>query len=154
MNNKIIDQSFYIKPKGIKEKVTAGGLVVRKTQDKLLIALIHEGRVSKLAIPKGTVEKGETLEQTARREIGEEAGIHDLTLVTYLGKLERLTFNKRTWSIQHLFLFTTTTEKAIPTEKERYYSTDWYSIDELPEIFWPDQRQFIEDNREKIKQLV
>ena len=143
-----------MKPEGIREKVTAGGLVIRREGEKILIALIHEGKVSKLAIPKGTVEKGETLEQTAMREIGEEAGIHTLHLVTYLGKLERLTYNKKTWSIQHMFLFTTDVKETNPTETDRHYSTEWFPLDSLPAIFWPDQRRFIEDNRARIKQLI
>ena len=58
---------------------TAGGVVWRKRQSELEILMIqdHKGRWT---IPKGHVEKGESLEQTAQREIGEETGITNVKL--------------------------------------------------------------------------
>lgn len=57
---------------------TAGGVVWRQ-RDGLEILMIqdHKGRWT---IPKGHVEKGESLEQTAEREIGEETGLFDVKL--------------------------------------------------------------------------
>ena len=64
--------------------VSAGGLVFRETGDlveTLLCARARPGYQGEDApltwrLPKGTPERGETVEQTARREVQEETGVH------------------------------------------------------------------------------
>ncbi len=64
--------------------VSAGGLVFRETGDlieTLLCARVRPGYHGEDApltwrLPKGTPERGETVEQTARREVQEETGVH------------------------------------------------------------------------------
>jgi len=58
---------------------TAGGVVWRGGAGDLEILMIqdHKGRWT---IPKGHVEKGESLEQTAVREVGEETGLMKVKL--------------------------------------------------------------------------
>lgn len=64
--------------------VSAGGLVFRQTDDlveTLLCARARPGFQGEDApltwrLPKGTPERGETVEQTARREVQEETGVH------------------------------------------------------------------------------
>jgi 8-oxo-dGTP pyrophosphatase MutT (NUDIX family) len=67
---------------------TAGGVVYRGRGQNLEILMIqdHKGRWT---IPKGHVEKGEKLEQTALREIGEETG---LTKLKIRDKLDNIYF--------------------------------------------------------------
>lgn len=60
------------------EEVSAGGLVVERRDDGVygvLIAKYDRRRRLIWALPKGHVEAGETLEQTAVREVHEETGI-------------------------------------------------------------------------------
>ena len=64
--------------------VSAGGLVFQETGDlieTLLCARVRPGYHGEDApltwrLPKGTPERGETVEQTARREVQEETGVH------------------------------------------------------------------------------
>lgn len=58
---------------------TAGGVVYR-TRDKGLEILMIQDHKGRWTIPKGHVEKGESLEQTAAREINEETGIDQINL--------------------------------------------------------------------------
>ncbi len=145
-----IDESFYQRPPGVRDHTSSGGIVTRAEGDRCLVALAGEKGSPGYVLPKGTVEPGESLEQTARREIGEEAGIHDLSLVRKLGTLERLTIHKDLWVTTHVFLYTTNQIAAVPTDIEIHDHMVWGSIDDLPHIMWPDQLNCILDHREEI----
>ena len=58
---------------------SAGGVIYRRRQGQAEVALIHTG--TRWGLPKGHVEKGERIEETAVREVREETGL--------LGKLDR-----------------------------------------------------------------
>ena len=53
----------------------AGGVVWRLIDDKIRVLLIHRTKYRDLTLPKGKVDPGETLAETAVREIREETGI-------------------------------------------------------------------------------
>jgi 8-oxo-dGTP pyrophosphatase MutT (NUDIX family) len=53
---------------------TAGGVVFRRTEGRIDILMIQD-RLGRWTIPKGHVEAGESLEQTALREVAEETGL-------------------------------------------------------------------------------
>ena len=66
---------------------TSGGIIFRRNNEGAVeILLIQDGR-DRWTIPKGHIEKGETAEQTTRREIGEEAGLTDIEILGWLGKI-------------------------------------------------------------------
>lgn len=56
------------------KEISAGGVVYRRNGDELEIQMIQD-RYGKITLPKGKMEAGETVEQTALREIKEETGI-------------------------------------------------------------------------------
>ncbi|CAH0193014.1 MULTISPECIES: NUDIX domain-containing protein [unclassified Microbacterium] len=53
----------------------AGAVVWRLTEDKLRILLIHRTKYQDVTLPKGKVDPGEMLAETAVREVFEETGI-------------------------------------------------------------------------------
>ncbi len=55
-------------------EISAGGVVFRRLDGVVDIQLIQD-RYGKISLPKGKMEQGETVEQTALREIVEETGI-------------------------------------------------------------------------------
>lgn len=65
---------------------TAGGIVFRHGKDGIEILLIQDAK-DRWTIPKGHIEEGESAQQTARREIGEEAGLKDVDMLGWLGKI-------------------------------------------------------------------
>src|SRR4051812_47983493 len=67
---------------------TAGGIIFRhpKNNEDLEILLIQDAK-GRWTIPKGHIEPGETAQQTARREIGEEVGLFDIEILGWLGKI-------------------------------------------------------------------
>lgn len=146
-----IDKSWYTKPIGIKEYDAAGGIVIRKEGSRVFLALTREeGREE---LPGGKVEKGETLEEAARREIKEEIGITDLKLLCKIGVCERLVFQKSMWKKAHYFLFVTNQTNTVPTDLHNQGMV-WVDLNSLSRMFWPEQKQLIEENLEKIKDSI
>ncbi|MDO8429538.1 MAG: NUDIX domain-containing protein [Candidatus Daviesbacteria bacterium] len=153
---KKIDQSWYQKIPGTPETQSAGGVVVRNDRNTTYLALIKEGDYyDDYVLPKGHLDPGETIEQAATREIEEETGLSEIKLITKLGVLERLSYRKDEWKITHYFLFATNQLEGTPTDSNRNYSkTEWFPLDNLPKLHWPEQKKLLEDNLDKIKRLV
>ncbi len=53
----------------------AGGVLWRIVEEKILVLLIHRTRYRDVTLPKGKVDPGEMLAETAAREVFEETGI-------------------------------------------------------------------------------
>lgn len=56
-------------------QTSAGGVAFRRIEGRTEVALISVGSTRRWQLPKGMVDPGEQLEQTALREVHEEAGI-------------------------------------------------------------------------------
>jgi len=67
--------------------LAAGALCWRLVDGKLRILLVHRGDRADVSLPKGKVDPGETLPQTAVREIAEETGL-SIALGAPLGTVE------------------------------------------------------------------
>lgn len=67
---------------------TSGGIVFRFTKDQkdIEVLLIQDSK-ERWTIPKGHIEPGETAKMTARREIEEETGLKNVSILTWLGKI-------------------------------------------------------------------
>jgi ADP-ribose pyrophosphatase YjhB (NUDIX family) len=84
------DSEFEAFAKDCKIVKAAGGLVYN-TEGKLLIIF----RNGKWDIPKGKVEKGESIEETALREVEEECGISNLNIVDPVPFISYHTYNHK-----------------------------------------------------------
>ena len=146
----MIDESWYVRPCSIPNRISAGGVVTRVENGDIYVALVREVELPDYLLPKGGVEVGETLEIAARREIAEEAGLTELELIHKLGVRERLTYEKKFWNKTHYFLFRTYQIAGMPTDTERPYVLAWFQINHLPAMFWPEQKGLIESNRARI----
>lgn len=58
-----------------KREFSSGGAVYKKTGDKILWLICQHSGYHKWVLPKGLIDPGEKSEETAVREVGEEAGI-------------------------------------------------------------------------------
>jgi 8-oxo-dGTP pyrophosphatase MutT (NUDIX family) len=150
----MIDDSFYHKPPAMRQSLAAGGLVARLQGQQVFIALVREGNLLDYILPKGSLEAGEDLQEAARREIEEEAGLSQLEFLAELGVQERLNYRRKAWKVIHYFLFLTRQESGQPTDATHGYRCEWFPIDALPAMFWPEQKKLIEENREWISALV
>lgn len=66
---------------------TAGGIVFRRDKEGGIEILLIQDTKDRWTIPKGHIEEGETAQETAKREIGEEAGLTDTEILGWLGKI-------------------------------------------------------------------
>ena len=83
-------------------KATSCGGVVIFRGKILLLYKSYKNRYDGWVLPKGTVEQGETHEQTALREVKEETG---LTLTSYRVR-GVITFISNEWGTEYMHLFT------------------------------------------------
>ncbi|MEC4805133.1 MAG: NUDIX domain-containing protein [Jaaginema sp. PMC 1079.18] len=150
----IIDDSWYQRPPNIPEDISAGGVVIRLEAQRLLIAVVTEGHLTKFVLPKGRLEKGESIEDAAYREVAEEAGLTDLKLMADLGSRERLDYSKKRWKKVYYFLFLTSQIEGIPTDTTHDYQLYWFDLEDLPPLFWPEQKEIIVNNRDRIRKLI
>jgi 8-oxo-dGTP diphosphatase len=72
----------------------AGGVVVRSEDGRTRVAVIHRPKYMDWSLPKGKLEKGESYEQAAVREVHEETGfecelVEELPPVSYLDRKAR-----------------------------------------------------------------
>lgn len=109
---------------------SAGGVLVKKRGSRRQICLVskNEGRV--WAFPKGRVDRGESLEETAAREVLEETG-HKAEVVERLDTIEYYFFLKENSTFYHktvtFFLMKLVEENAQPRDQEAD-SVGWYDV--------------------------
>ena len=158
-NLKKLQQKILKKKPTIKEIVrepTSGGIVFRLTKDKkdIEVLLIQDSK-NRWTIPKGHIEPGETAKQTAIREIGEEAGLNHIQVLSWLGKIH---FKYR--RIDKLVLMTTqiylvrsldTTER--PTKEKWMNGIKWFSFqDAINVIEYEDIEKLMLIAKKRIRQ--
>jgi bis(5'-nucleosidyl)-tetraphosphatase len=78
---------------------SAGAIIFRRESGNIYYLLLHytpaePGKRGHWGFAKGHVEKDETEEQTARREIAEETGIKDLKILSGFKETEKYFFRK------------------------------------------------------------
>jgi 8-oxo-dGTP pyrophosphatase MutT (NUDIX family) len=64
------------KPPVIKRQVSSGGVIFRRSGDRIEVALIAAKGRKAWSLPKGLIDKNEVPEATALREVREESGLH------------------------------------------------------------------------------
>lgn len=100
---------------------SCGAVIFRHIGETVRYLLIKNRRSSNWSFPKGHVEDGETLEETAKREVLEETGIHLDIFPGFVSKSQYTIQNKIQKTV-HIFVGTTKDEQTSiqPEEIEDY----------------------------------
>ncbi|GGJ41334.1 NUDIX hydrolase [Deinococcus roseus] len=148
-----IDESWYHRVTPVKDRTSAGGVVVRLEREKIYVAVAQEVG-GQWALPKGGVERGESLLQAAIREVGEETGLMEVVSLGKLGVKERYGLKKGIWITQHFFLFFTKQLTGTPTDPRHTQGVRWFELSQFPDLFWPEQTALVRESAQTIRERV
>lgn len=104
----------------VKETSSAGGVVLNSNGEVLVV----NQRGTSWSLPKGHIELGEEIVETAKREIYEESGINQLEFISELGTYQRYKIgkdgheDKSELKVLHMFLFKTQESSLNPVDAD------------------------------------
>lgn len=136
----------------MKIEISAGGAVIKKIDNQTHVLLLKDKK-NQWTLPKGLIEEGEPMEETAKREIKEEVGLTKIKLLTklkpiqYFYKFESELIKKTV----HYFLFEELEEETLqPQKEEGINEVKWAPIDEAMNIvgYQKTNRKVLEEARE------
>lgn len=128
------------------KEISAGGVVYREREGHKEVQLIAD-RYGKMTLPKGKMEPGETIEQTALREILEETGIEG-AIVGFIERVDYQYEHAVHGSIDkevHYYLVEATGGQLRP-QIEEIESVQWLE----PLEAWKRQQQFGYKNNDSV----
>ena len=127
------------------EATSCGGVVIHRGK---ILALYksYKNRYEGWVLPKGTVEPGETHEQTALREVKEEADVR-ASIVKYVGK-SQYSFNTSQDVVMkevHWYLMMSDSYYSKPQREEYFVDSGYYKYHEAYHLLkFPNEKQILE----------
>lgn len=140
----------------MKHSFSAGGVIIGPNNR---VAVVSQHGTS-WSLVKGTLEKGESLEQTMKREFEEEAGITDYKLVKKYPSYDRYIIGKnggedeRELKTITMFLCTTTHTKLVPQDPHNPEAR-WVEPDKVAELLThPKDKAFYESVQKEVVDYI
>jgi 8-oxo-dGTP diphosphatase len=140
-------------------EISAGGVVFRERERGHEVILVSTKGGKAWALPKGLVEKGESLEDTARREVKEETGVE----AESLGRIDKIDYwffweddegkKRRHHKVVYFFLMR---YKGGSTEEHDYEVEEvrWFPIEEAIKLAsYRSEREILKKAKEMIEKL-
>lgn len=134
---------------------TSGGIIFRFSNDKkdIEILLIQDSK-DRWTIPKGHIEPGETAKMTARREIEEETGLKNISILSWLGKIhfKYRRLDKLVLMTTQVYLIQALDVKEMPMKEKWMKGIKWFSFaDALDAIEYDDIEKLMLIAKKKIR---
>jgi len=153
-----IKSAVFRKKPAIQEIVrepTSGGIVFRFTKDKkdIEVLLIQDSK-ERWTIPKGHIEPGETAKMTARREIEEETGLKDVSVLSWLGKIhfKYRRLDKLVLMTTQIYLVEALNAHEMPMKEKWMKGIKWFTFsDALNAIEYEDIEKLMLIAKKKIR---
>lgn len=126
------------------KEISAGGVVIYGNS-----ALLLKKFNGDYVLPKGKIEKGETMEEAALREVYEEAGVRG-AVIEYLGEINYSYRNIRKGRLirktVHWFLMSAEVINPKPQRSEGFIDAQLIPLEKAVEILkFDDERMMLED---------
>ncbi|MGN7453577.1 NUDIX hydrolase [Paenibacillus pasadenensis] len=129
------------------KEISAGGVVYRRTPEHGLQIQLIQDRYGKVSLPKGKMEPGETVEETALREIAEETGLQG-RIVEPIDQIKYQYRHEAKGLVDkevHYYLVEAT-GGSLQAQVEEIRGVEWFE----PEEAWRRQKQSGYDNNDRI----
>ena len=127
------------------EATSCGGVVIYRGKI-LTLYKSYRNKYEGWVLPKGTVEAGERYEDTAIREVREEAGVQ-ASIVKYIGK-SQYSFTVPEDTVEkevHWFLMTADSYYSKPQREEYFVDSGYYKFHEAHRLVkFSNERQILE----------
>ena len=131
----------------MKIETSAGGVVYRKTDTKIEFLIVQHSGHHRWVLPKGWIDPGETKEQTAAREVKEEAGV-EAEIQKYLGEITIFYTNPEKEKVRKTSHFFLMKYKSGDPEKDHGWeveNTQWLVAKEAAEkLDYPGEKNMVE----------
>jgi 8-oxo-dGTP pyrophosphatase MutT (NUDIX family) len=142
-----------MKPAALKTQVSSGGIVFRRKGDIIEIATVSVKGGSVWCLPKGVIDKGESAEETALREVEEETGLKG-RIIEKLGKITYWYYlkeeNVKCKKTVHFFLMEYESGD-ISNHNWEVDSVSWFPIDEaIKRATYKGEKEMIEKAKKKL----
>ncbi len=146
-----------MKPAALKTQVSSGGVIFRKNNGIVEIALIAVKGGNVWCLPKGVIDKGEIHEMTAIREVEEETGLKG-KIIDKLGKITYWYYikdkNAKCKKTVHFFLMEYEGGDISDHDWE-VDSAAWFPIEEaLKKANYRGEKEIIEKARKKLIKIL
>jgi 8-oxo-dGTP pyrophosphatase MutT (NUDIX family) len=125
--------------------VSAGGVIYRLRDGRVEIALVGKITPRRWGLPKGGPQRGESLEQTAAREVTEETGLHG-RLICPLGEIDYWFRwgGRRHFKTVHFYLMEATGGDVSQHDHE-YDLVEWFTLDAARQAMsYPSEVEMVE----------
>ncbi|MBJ6363096.1 NUDIX hydrolase [Paenibacillus sp. GCM10012307] len=127
-------------------EISAGGVVYQRLNNELQVQLIQD-RYGKISLPKGKMEAGETIEETALREIVEETGL----IGKIIAPIDQIKYRyhhdtKGTVDKEVHYYLVEAIGGELQAQVEEIRGVEWFA----PEEAWRRQTQSGYDNNDRI----
>ncbi len=123
-----IEKTFEAVKEHFKYIVAAGGLIQKKDQ------YLFIKRLGKWDLPKGKLDKGESIEHAAIRECEEETSVEGLKILKQISDTYHIYEHKKGFALKTSYWFhmETSSEKELkPQTEENIEEVKWMSIDDV-----------------------